>query len=126
LKIKSEVAPAQCLVGGLNLPEIVTIDGRGMSIHDAVTEMWERMRPLEQRGFNPVSNVEIVDTKTKEIIESFQLTDPEFQVHLQSEGKAASDTAHREDTHIPEKKEHFRYLARIQLADKRENRSFKL
>ncbi len=86
-----------------------------MSIHDAITEMWERMRPLEQRGFNPVSKVEIVDTKTKEIIKSFQLTDPEFQVHLQADEKTPSNTLHKEDTHIPERKEHFRYLARIQL-----------
>jgi hypothetical protein len=94
---------------------MVTIDGRGMSIHDAVTEMWERMRPLEQRGFNPVSKVEIVDTLTEEIIKSFQLTDPEFQVHMQSDETTPSNIAHREDTHIPEKKEHFRYLTRIQL-----------
>jgi hypothetical protein len=97
-----------------------------MSIHGAITEMWERMRPLEQRGFNPVSGVEIVNTKTKEIIESFQLTDPEFQQHLHSDEKTPPGTDHKEDTHIPEKKEHFRYLARIQLADRRENRSFKL
>jgi len=121
LKIKSEVALAYFLAAELSLPEIVTIDGRGMSIHDAVTEMWERLQPLEQRGFNPVSGVEIVDTKTKEMIESFQLTDPEFQRHLQSDEKTPPGIAYKEDTHIPEKKEHFRYLARIQLADKRES-----
>jgi hypothetical protein len=97
------------------LTEQITIDGRGMSIHEAIQEMWERIQPLEQRGFNPVSGVEIVDTKTKEIIQSFQLTDPEFQVHLKSDEKLVSPISHKDDSHVPERKEHFRYLARIKL-----------
>jgi hypothetical protein len=83
-----------------------------MSIHDAITEMWERIRPLELKGYNPVSVVEVIDNKTKEIIQTFQLTDPEFQLHLKSDEKEQ----HEKDTHLPEKKEHYRYMARIQLA----------
>jgi len=85
-----------------------------MSIHDAITEMWERIRPLEQRGFNPVSGVEIIDTKTKEIIQTFLLTDPEFELHLKSD-KKGGPALQKEDTYIPEKKEHYRYMTRIQL-----------
>ena len=98
------------------MAELVTIDGRGMSIHDAVSEMWERIQPLTQRGFNPVSVVEIVDTKTNEIIEHFQLTDPEFQAHLKGDLKAPAGTVKKVDMHIPERKEHMRYVARIQLS----------
>ncbi len=88
-----------------------------MSVHDAIREMWERMRPLEQRGYNPVSEVEIVDATSKKIIQTYQLTDPEFQLHLQSEEKGQNESQKPTgwDPHVPEKKEHYRYLARIQL-----------
>ena len=58
---------------------------------------------MEQRGFNPVSGVEIIDSKTKEIIQRFLFTDPEFQLHLKSDEKGGQ--AHqKDDTHIPEKR----------------------
>jgi hypothetical protein len=87
-----------------------------MSIHDAVTEMWSRMQPLTQRGFNPVSGVQIVDNTSKDIIQTFQLSDPEFQAHLKSDESAQKSQAHLSgNPHAPERREHYRYVARIEL-----------
>ena len=94
------------------MPNTVTIDGHGDSIPEAIREMWSRMQPLEQRGFHPISEVEIVDEKKKEIIETFQLTDPEFQDHLKSEDKKT-----QKQPHTPERKQHFAYVARIRLEE---------
>jgi hypothetical protein len=100
------------------MPEIVTIDGRGETIHDAINEMWDRMGPLEQRGFNPISSVEIVDSSSKEIIQTFQISDPEFQLHLKSDKSGVQKIPERSDkpSHVPESKGHQRYIARIKLA----------
>jgi hypothetical protein len=99
------------------MPETITIDGRGVTIQEAIREMRSRMQPLEQRGFHPISEVEIVDTSKKEIIQRFQLTDPEFQAHLKSDQQKGQETAHRlnEHPHVPEKKEHYPYIARVRL-----------
>jgi hypothetical protein len=98
------------------LPESVTIDGRGLTIEEAIREMWSRMQPLEQRGFHPISEVEIVDARRKEIIQTFQLTDPEFQVHLKSDlTKQAPDKRLEARPHAPEAKEPYPYIARIRL-----------
>jgi hypothetical protein len=101
------------------LPETINIDGRGVTIQDAIKEMWSRMQPLEARGFHPISEVEIVDTSKKEIIQVFQLTDPEFQVHLKSDEQPQKgpQAGHRlnEHPHVPEKKEDYLYIARIRL-----------
>ena len=72
--------------------------------------MRSRMQPLEQRRFHSISEVEIVDTKKKQIIENFQMTDPEFQAHLKSEQKPRSkeaDDRQKKHPHVPERKEHF-------------------
>jgi hypothetical protein len=101
------------------LPEIITIDGRGNSIPDAIKEMWSRMGPLEQKGFNPISDVEIVDESSKEIIQTFQLSDPEFQLHLKSDAvdKGINSTgSESQKSHSPERKGHYKYVARLKLA----------
>jgi hypothetical protein len=99
------------------LPETITIDGRGDTIQDAIKEMWARMQPLEQKGYNPISVVEIVDEKTKEIIETYQLDDPEFQANLKPDQSKRAVKAEQEDrSHEPERKEHYAYVARIRLA----------
>jgi len=116
LGAKSEVAPQEKPSSISKMTENITIDGRGMSIHDAINEMWARMQPLTQRGFNPVSGVEIVDNETKQIIESFQIDDPEFLLHLNSdETQKKQSTKLTGNPHAPERKEHFRYVARIEL-----------
>jgi hypothetical protein len=97
------------------LPETVTVDGRGMTIQDAVKEMWGRMQPLEQRGFHPISEVEIVDASKKQIVQTYQLTDPEFLVHLKSDQDARPAERLDDRPHAPERKEHYLYLARITL-----------
>jgi hypothetical protein len=102
------------------MPETVKIDGRGEMIQSAVKEMWDRMQPLEARGFHPISGVEIVDATKDEVIQVFELTDPEFQAHLKSDDdelKTPQPAGRRLDElpHAPETKEHYAYLARISL-----------
>ena len=87
-------------------------------MRDAIREMWSRMRPLEQKGFHPISEVEIVDKAKKAVIQTFALTDPEFLAHVRSD-QVKSDaqapdrlTAH---PHSPERKEAYSYIARIRL-----------
>lgn len=99
------------------MAETIRIDGRGVTVRDALQEMRDRMQPLEARGFHPISNVEIVDAKSNKIIESFELTDPEFEEHLKSDEQGGSKPGRRLDAspHAPERKEHYAYLARITL-----------
>jgi hypothetical protein len=100
------------------LPESVTIDGRGITIQGAIREMWARMQPLEQRGFHPISEVEIVDASKKETVQTFQLTDPEFLAHLKSDQPQKSQQADErlnDRPHVPERKEDYPYIARIRL-----------
>ena len=79
--------------------------------------MWSRMQPLEARGFHPISQVEIVDTSKKEIVQVFELTDPEFQVHLKSDQGRDEGPGRRleQRPHAPESKERYSYVARIKL-----------
>jgi hypothetical protein len=100
------------------MPETIKIDGRGMTIQDAIKEMWDRMQPLEARGFHPISGVEIVDATKNKVIQVFELTDPQFQAHLKSDKLETPQTAGRRldaRPHAPERKEHYAYLARISL-----------
>jgi hypothetical protein len=99
------------------LTETITIDGRGVTIKEAIEKMWSRMQPLEQTGFHPISEVEIVDTTKKEIIQTFQLNDPEFQAHLTSDRRKseAPDDRLKQHPHVPERKEQYPYIARIRL-----------
>jgi hypothetical protein len=100
------------------LAETITIDGRGVTIQEAVKEMWMRIQPLGQRGFHPISEVEIVDTSKKEIIQTFPLTDAEFQLHLKSDQQQKSlGAGDRLDArpHVPERKEDYPYIARVRL-----------
>jgi len=75
-----------------------------------------RMEPLSQRGFNPISPVEIVDESKKQIIETFQIDDPEFRAQLNVDQNKRKLMAKQEDrSHEPERKEHFAFIARIRL-----------
>ena len=98
------------------MAETIKIDGRGMTIHEAVKNMWDRMQPLEARGFHPISDVEIVDAAKKKVIQVFGLTDPEFKAHLKSDS-SRTPAGRKLDArpHAPEKKEHYAYLARVSL-----------
>jgi hypothetical protein len=97
------------------LPETVTIDGREITIQQAIKEMWSTMQQLEQKGFHPISEVELVDKTKNEIIQTFQLTDPEFQLHLKSDQEQKMQNRLDDRAHIPESKEHYEYIARIRL-----------
>jgi len=99
---------------GAGLPNI-TIDGRGLTPKEALQDMWKRMQPLTQKGYNPISEVEIVDTKTKKIIERFPVTDPEFVQRTQPErGQAGTSEAKRDD-HKPPTPHEYPFLARVTL-----------
>lgn len=88
-----------------------------MTIEDAITEMWARIQPLTNRGYNPVSGVQIVDNKSKEIIESYELDDPDFRKKITEDKNAHRASVDDIDkAHEPESKEHFRYIARIELS----------
>ena len=88
-------------------------------MQEAIREMWSRMQPLEQRGFHPISEVEIVDATKKTLIQTFQLTDPEFQAQITpdlKEEKERRERARQKDReHAPERKDRYAYLARIRL-----------
>jgi hypothetical protein len=77
------------------------------------------MQPLAQKGYNPITGVEIVDAESKEILESYQVTDPDFLLHLQTDKQKQGEDKKSsvvEPPHAPERKGHFRYIARIKLA----------
>jgi hypothetical protein len=100
------------------MPETINIDGRGITVRDAIREMRDRMRPLEQRGFHPISEVEIVDTAKNAVIQTFTLTDPEFLAHVKSDQEKRDAKASNRlavHPHAPERKEAYAYIARIQL-----------
>ncbi|HEV2138099.1 MAG TPA: hypothetical protein VGR53_04605 [Nitrososphaerales archaeon] len=61
--------------------------------------------------------MEIIDALKKEIVQVFQLTDPEFQVHLKSDQGRDEGLGRRLDQrpHATERKERYSYVARIKL-----------
>ena len=60
----------------------IDIDGRGSTIQEAIADMWKRVESLEKKGYHPITSVEIVDTKKKEVVETYMLTDPELKARL--------------------------------------------
>lgn len=78
--------------------------------------MWVGCSLWNKEGYNPVSGVQIVNATTKETVQTFQLADPEFQAHLKSDesGKIRPIPAGG-NPHVSERKEHFKYIARIEL-----------
>lgn len=95
----------------------ITIDGRGTTVTEAIRDMWKRIRPLEEKGYHPVSDVEIVDTSSKKIVRSFQLTDPEFQLHLKSDAHEESPQSGGRKEHRPPTAHEYPYMARVRLED---------
>ncbi len=93
----------------------ITIDGRGDTVRDAARDMWKRMEGLEEKGFQPISSVEIIDTSSKKIILTYQLTDPEFQVHLKSDKREGTPKPEHQDEHHPPTPHEYAYIARISL-----------
>ena len=103
------------------MPEIVTIDGRGITIQEAIRDMRARMGPLEERGFHTVSEVEIVDTSTKKIIQTFPIIESGVPDHLESDPhkktQQLADERLHQHPHVPERKELYQYIARIRLEE---------
>jgi hypothetical protein len=90
---------------------IIDIDGRGNTVKEAVQDMWERMIPLEDEGYHSISSVEVVDTKTKQVVENFQITDPEWAYLKPSGEKKKFKTGE----HRPPTAHEFKFKARIKL-----------
>ena len=77
--------------------------------------MGKRMEPLVLKGFTPISEVEIVDTGTNKVLEHFQVTDPEFALHMQPQkGKSGSKNPLLEE-HKPPMHHEYPYVARLTL-----------
>ena len=93
----------------------ITIDGRGDTVRDAARDMWKRMQSLQEKGFQPISSVEIVDTSSNKIILTYQLTDPEFEVHLKSDAREQGTKSTHQDEHHPPTAHEYAYIARISL-----------
>jgi hypothetical protein len=89
----------------------IDIDGRGNTVKEAVQDMWARIVPLEAKGYQATSSVEVVDTKTKEVVETFLITDPEW-VSLRPEDKAPDK---KQAEHRPPTAHEYRFKARIRL-----------
>jgi len=96
------------------LPNI-TIDGRGLTPKEAVQDMGKRMEPLTSRGYHPISEVEILDTKTRKVIEHFQVTDSEFALHMQPEKAQAGSGKATPKEHKPPMHHEYPYVARLTL-----------
>ena len=90
------------------------IDGRGKTVQEAVQDLWNRVKPLQDKGYHPVTSVEIVDTKTKKVLESFQMTDREFQAHVGSDAPKQQKKEKREE-HKPPTAHEYPFIARCRL-----------
>jgi len=92
------------------------IDGRGNTPKEAVEDMWKRLIPLEQDGYHAVSSVEIVDTKTNKVVESFQVTDPRW-TYLRTPDAQSGKKKERptEEHHRPPTAHEFAFKARVKL-----------
>ena len=84
-------------------------------MREAVRDMWERMKPLKEKGYQPISYVEIVDTLNKNIIQSYQLTDSDFQQHLKSDAREEGPQTRTRNEHHPPTPHEYPYMARIRL-----------
>lgn len=92
----------------------IDIDGRGKTPKEAVQDMWARMIPLEEDGYHAITSVEIVDVKGKKIMETFEVTDPEWRVLRPTpQKKTAKDVLMEE--HKPPARHDFRFVARVRL-----------
>jgi len=94
---------------------MITIDGRGLTPTEAVRDLWMRMQPLTQKGYNPISEVEIIDTKTKEVVEHFLVTDPEFELHTRQDARKAAGEMTEPNEHKPPTPHEYPYVARLSL-----------
>jgi hypothetical protein len=77
--------------------------------------MGKRIEPLTLKGYIPISEVEIVDTKTKKIIEHFQVTDEQFALHMQPEKAQPGSEKARPKDHKPPLPHEYPFLARVTL-----------
>jgi hypothetical protein len=92
---------------------IIDIDGRGKDSKEALQDMWDRMAPLEAEGYQVISTIDVVDTKTNQVVESFQVTDPTWTaLKAQVKSAAAKNPSHE---HRPPTPHEFPFKARVKL-----------
>ncbi len=92
----------------------IDIDGRGQTPEEAVQDMWARMLPLEDKGYHAVSSVEIVDMKSKTVVETFELTDPDWSDLKPAAARGTTPRSAKKE-HAPPKPHEFKFKARIKL-----------
>lgn len=92
----------------------IDIDGRGKTAKEAVLDMWARIIPLESRGYHAVTSVEVVDTRANKVVETFQITDPEWS-QLKPKASSVSPTKVKPEEHRPPTAHEFPFKARVRL-----------
>ena len=95
----------------------IDIDGRGSTAQEAITDMWNRVHPLQDKGYHATTNVEIVETSTNKVIESFPMSDGELQSRLTpaqsaKQGKTVPD---KNDQHKTKQHGQYAFIARIRM-----------
>ncbi|MDA4121856.1 MAG: hypothetical protein OK456_01595 [Thaumarchaeota archaeon] len=90
----------------------ITIDGRGLTPTEAVADLQRRAEPLRLKGYHPITEVEIVDTKTKKVVEHYPF--PEGERVAQSP-PAPRLVKTKEKEHKPPTAHEYPYLARLTL-----------
>ena len=92
----------------------IDIDGRGTTPEDAVRDMWARVIPLEEKGYHAITSVEIVDMKSKQVVETFEVTDPEWRELRKTAPKKTGKEILTSDHKPPRPHEH-PFNARVRL-----------
>ena len=79
--------------------------------------MWNRVHPLQDKGYHATTNVEIVDTSTNKVIESFPMSDGELQSRLTPAPSTKQDKAvqDKNDQHKTKQHGQYAFLARIRM-----------
>ena len=94
----------------------IDIDGRGATVQDAAQDLWKRLKPLQAKGYHPVTSVEIVDVKSGKIMETYQLTDPEFvDLVLEEDERAPVSVMTKTPGHKPPAPHESPFIARLRV-----------
>ncbi|MDA4113552.1 MAG: hypothetical protein OK474_05875 [Thaumarchaeota archaeon] len=95
----------------------IDIDGRGSTIQEALADMWNRVNPLQDKGYHPTTNVEIVDATTKKVIESFPMSDQELKSRLNPTKSTKPDKRVQNTNEQHKTRQHgqFAFIARIRM-----------
>ena len=95
----------------------IDIDGRGFTVQEAITDMWNRVHPLADKGYHPTTNIEIVDTSTNKVIESFPMSDAELKSRLTptQSTKQVKTVPDKNEQHKTKQHGQYAFVARIRM-----------